>query len=374
MGLRKINFPIDIAVVAIILMLSNGASADMGFFGTIAQNPVPLDFPIHPCIELTAEDVLIEVLPGGTAVLTADFLFTNTGPADTVLMYFPVSVMVPTISVLWSLDEITDPLVADPLVTVNGERVDVRPMLCTTWNRRYEEDGAWETFRSGVEILSSQEEPDSGLVFYLAPPDYWESLDMLETVMSDSLTEDDWNVLCAHSSHALWEVPFAEGEQVVVEYAMEFAMRYQWESHVLSITYPLYTGGSWAGPIGSGRITVTNGPGKDFGDIVGWSSESMPEAELLRPFPYHPLPLISESGPGYGSLWPAFGEELEAALVWEFRDLEPVVSSMGWMYYYEDPSDENALYQVEVMTWPEEPPPWPSVVHIEVIDKAFQPY
>ncbi len=47
---------------------------------------------------------------------------------------------------------------------------------------------------------------------------------------------------------------------------------------------------------------------------------------------------------------------------------------MGWMYYYEDPSDENALYQLEVMTWPEEPPPWPSVVHIEVIDKAFQPY
>ncbi len=100
----------------------------------------------------------------------------------------------------------------------------------------------------------------------------------------------------------------------------------------------------------------------------------MPEAELLRPFPYHPLPPISESGPGYGSLRSVFGEELEAALVWEFRDLEPVVSSMGWMYYYEDPSDENALYQVELMNWPEEPPPWPSVVHIEVIDKAFQPY
>ncbi|MCK4806990.1 MAG: hypothetical protein KAT09_05055 [Candidatus Aegiribacteria sp.] len=38
------------------------------------------------------------------------FLFTNTGQADTVLMYFPVSVMVPTLSLLWSLDDMSDPL------------------------------------------------------------------------------------------------------------------------------------------------------------------------------------------------------------------------------------------------------------------------
>ena len=62
------------------------SQADMGFFGSIAQNPAPSDtFQVHPFIELTCEDVVIEVYPGGEAEITADFLFTNTGQADTVI-------------------------------------------------------------------------------------------------------------------------------------------------------------------------------------------------------------------------------------------------------------------------------------------------
>ena len=361
-----------ILAFGVLAFMTGVCQADMGYFGTIAQNPVPVDtFEVHPFIELSCEDVLIEIFPEGEAAITADFLFTNTGPADTVLMYFPLSIMVPTISVLWDLEDVTDPL-DEPLVMVNGERVSVRPLLCTLWNGDYREEGEWENFRGLVDVLTP-EEPDSGFAFYIADPGYWGGSDMLETMLSDSLTPMDWCVLDAYSSHALWEVPFAEGESVLVEYTTVFRMRYEWEQPFLYLSYPLYTGASWAGPIGSGRIVVRTAEGREFGDITGWSTTSMPEGIEVADYPYHPLPEMEGAHPGT-LLRERQGGSLDSALVWMFEGLEPVVSPQGWMYYYEDSRSENARLQAEMSFWPEKPPPWPSGIRVTVYDEDFQQY
>lgn len=50
----------------VFVVFSFTSRADMGFFGSIVQNPVPADtFQVNPFIELSCEDVLIEVYPGG---------------------------------------------------------------------------------------------------------------------------------------------------------------------------------------------------------------------------------------------------------------------------------------------------------------------
>lgn len=361
-----------IVVVIILFMLSCGASADMGYFGTIAQNPVPLELPVHPSIELTAEDVLIEMLPAGQAELTADFLFTNTGPADTVLMYFPVSIMVPTISVLWSLDDLTDPL-TEPVVAVNGEAVEVRPLLCMPWNREYRDPAEWEALCEMFEVLVPAEEPDSGLVFFLADAGIWSGLNIMEWVSSDSITDLTEAVLNTRSSHALWSVPFGAGESLRVTYSIAYSLRYAWENPILSMTYPLYTGGSWAGNIGSGRIVATAEPGGKFAGITGWSSVSMPEGTEELDYLYLSLPAMVEA-PGRSPLTDRYGETMEMAVVWTFEEFEPVVSPMGWMYYYEDPEDINARYYAEEMSWPEKPPQWPSSIRVEVFDGDFEQY
>ncbi len=361
----------SIILLSVFVGLSMG---DMGYFGTIAQNPVPVDtFTVHPFIELTCEDVLIEILPGGNAIVTADFLFTNTGPSDTVLMYFPLSVMVPTISVLWSMENITDPL-EEPDVTVNGELIAVRPMLSTMWIKEYKEEGSWDIFTETLDVLTP-EEPDSGLVFYLADPAYWGGLDMMEIVMSDTISDLDMLMMGTYSSHAFWKVPFEEGEQVLVEYRTAFSMRHEWGVPFFYMNYPLYTGASWAGPIGSGRITVTVSDGREFADITDWTSHSMSDATEVTSFEFAPLPGMEGVPALYEThLSTNFGSILPSALVWEFSDFEPLVSPQGWMYYYEDSDSENAQYQAELMFYPDKYPSWPSGIRVTIIDNEFEEY
>jgi hypothetical protein len=337
----------------------------MGYFGSITQNPVPAgDLSSHPSIGLTCEDVFIELFPGGDARLTAAFLFHNGGPADDVMMYFPVSVMVPTISVLWSMDDLTDPL-GSPTVTVDGSPVEVRPMLAAIWQDGYMDRG-WEELAETVDLLGAAPS-DSGTFFFTVDPGYWESLDMMERISTDSLPDLDLFVLGAGSSNALWTVHFDEGADVLVEYTMLLTLRHDWEEEWYSLTYPLFTGASWAGSIGSGRITVVPSRGLSLSDITTWSSYSMPEARVEENMAYLGMPEL-ECHPSYqGSMMEAAtGVTLPEALVWEFADFEPVVSPSGWMYYFEDPMAGDMQHWSEMMYGSDAPPPWPSTLRVVV--------
>ena len=337
----------------------------MGYFGSITQNPVPLgESRSHPFIELACEDVFIELFPGGDARLTASFLFHNAGPTDDVWMYFPVSVMVPTISVLWSMDDLTDPLTS-PTVTVDGSPVEVRPMLAGSWSPwswtpGYMGMGQEEL--AGVVDLLAPVPSDSGTIFFTVDPGYWEDLDLLELSLSDSPSSLDLAVLGAVSSNALWTVHLDEGADVLVEYTMVLTLRSDPEMEWCSFTYPLYTGASWAGPIGSGRITVVPSRGLALSDITSWSSFSMPDGRMVEDMEYLDLPDLRNHSSYAGSLMEgATGVILPEALVWEFNHFEPVVSPGGWAYYYEAPAD-----MIGGTEWPS---PWPSSLRV-VIDNA----
>ena len=339
--------------------------ADMGYFGSIAQNPVPSDtFLVHPFIELTCEDVVIEVYPGGVAEITADFLFTNTGQADTVFMYFPISVMVPTISLLWSLEHISDPLI-NPSVSVNGIPTVVHPLLSSIWSpqgrfRRL----SWEDILNTVKPLSSIEPDDYEVFFYMTSPDSWDSFGMMvDSVLADSISDRYRIMLNAISSHACWTVPFKAGEQVLVEYSMNYFLGHEFTEWSYDLTYPLYTGASWSGPIGNGRITVIPRGYLGLKHFTGWSSTSMPEAICEYDYLFSPLTEIINA-PGYEKtiLSGISGLEIESALVWLFHDFEPVVSSGGWMYYFESSTDQNARYHAEM--YEDSSANWPSSLRV----------
>lgn len=348
-----------------LLAITFTSMADMGFFGSIAQNPVPADtFQVHPFIELTCEDVVIEVFPGGYAEITADFLFTNTGHADTVIMYFPISVMVPTISVLWSLEDISDPI-TNPSVSVNGIPVDVHPLLSSTWSVLGLRRQSWEDILDTVDPLSDIEPDAREVFFYMIDPEAWDSLDVMNSVLADSISVRDRIILSASSSHACWTVPFNAGEQVLVEYSMDYFLGHDFTECSYDLNYPLYTGASWSGPIGSGRITVI--PGGDLGikHFLNWNSISMPEAISVEDYSFVPLPAIVNA--------PAFeltrlsdikGLEIESALVWLFHDFEPVVSGSGWMYYFESSTDQDAIYHSEM--YEDSTASWPSGLRVIV--------
>jgi hypothetical protein len=350
----------------ILLAITTTSRADMGYFGSIAQNPVPSDtLVVHPFIELTCEDVVIEVFPGGKAEITADFLFTNTGQADTVIMYFPISVMLPTHSLLWSLSDLSDPLI-NPSVSVNGIPTDVHPLLATNWSTWAFRDFSWVDILDTVNPLSDIEPDDHETFFYMIDTERWDSIDViLDNVLADSISDIDYLILSASSSHASWTVPFKAGEQVLVEYSMEYSLGSDYMERSYDLTYPLYTGASWSGAIGNGRITVL--PRGDIGikHFISWGSSSMPEAICEDDYSFAPLPEIVDA-PGYEMtiLSNLSGRHMEGALVWLFHDFEPVVSGFGWPYYFESSTDEGAIYRAEM--YEDGSAGWPSSLRVIV--------
>lgn len=122
---------------------------------------------------------------------------------------------------------------------------------------------------------------------------------------------------------------------MLVEYCLVYTLSSAYEEPYSTLTYPLYTGASWGGPIGTGRITVVSSDGMDFRDFVEWHSTSMPEALVSIGGEYTPLPEIAGAA-GYGScrISELAGMELDSVLVWEFVDFEPVVSSSDSRYFY----------------------------------------
>lgn len=358
--------------VLLLLLLCGASSADMGYFGSITQNPVPLgELPTHPRVELTCQDVFIELFRGGDARLTASFLFHNSGSAEEVMMYFPVSVMVPTISVLWSMEDLSDPLTS-PVVTVDGSPVEVRPMLSANWSSTWS-DRWWEGLEDSLSLVLPPP-ADSGTVFFTVDPGYWTDLDLLERSLADSCGALDLAVLGeVRSSHALWTVHFDEGADVLVEYTMVLTLRHDPEVDWYSLSYPLCTGASWAGSIGSGRIVIVPSRGLTLADVTEWSSVSMPEGSAEEDLEYLPMSEI-EAHPSFrGSLSErATRVVLPEALVWEFRDLEPVVSPMGWIYYYEDPEGSAARNEMDLMSWDQAPPEWPSSLRVVIRNDAMK--
>ena len=353
-----------------VIVIVSCVFSDAGFLRSIVQNPIPVSSsPIS--VTMTSEDVLIEINPGGTVEITAAFLFTNTGTADTVIMYFPLTLRTVFMGPYLQLNNVTDPL-SSPSVTVNGLPVIVRPLIGNTW-APWHDEYTWDEVRDVVYTMQ-ETEPDSGeFYFYIADEFSWDTYDIYKwfdewssdyTVLKDLL-------ISINSLNACWAVPFSEGDSVLVEFCMEYFMSSEYESPYCTMIYPLYTGASWAGPIGEGRITVVPSGGLHFADFDSWYSISMPDAEIVNNLTYEPLEYISGAdGFELTRLAEYSGIHLDSVLVWEFNEFEPVVSPTQWEFFYFTPDNPDGRFHSGLIAV-EDTANWSSSIRIDILDPLW---
>ena len=322
--------------VFVILSLAAAALGDAGYLGSISSGASPIGG--HPEIAMTAEEVVIELQRRHVdyedwsadlydATVTADFLFTNAGGADTVYMYIPRSVMTVFVSYLYDAEDMDTPLV-NPQVMVDGKPVEVRKVCLGAFDPECMGDMTWDEF-AGLTGALFDEQPKEGGPFYFTR--YFVDGD------------EEWGGAITHTAEAVlayWEVPFAPGETSLVEYVQDYAMPSASGESVFRLTSPLFTGAGWSGAIGSGRVSVVPGAGCDWDDLLYYVGL--------------PLPLPAEEE-GYrldilGGIagHPSFddcdlakydGEKFPQALVWNFSDYEPYPGQLNCCALYPDIGD-----------------------------------
>ncbi len=322
------------------LLTATVCLADMGQFATIAQNPVPLEISMESSdIELLAENVVIELVECDKALITATFLFRNTGADQQVIMYFPVSVLSPQISALWQLEVFSLPF-ETPAVTVNSNSVEVFPLQKIHWSP--ERTGlSWNDVTSIGTPFPPDEPPPNGS-FFLRVHDYiWGVIPMLSLGIEN---EADMLALSTEEFLSAWTVNFRNGEEILVEYSHKYHLSTS-SSGDYTVYYPLYTGSGWLGSIGEGEISVVPCAGFSWKTMIEWSSLSMPEGVQEEEFTPQPSPLIMNHE-SYETtvLSRLVMNTYDTAIVWRFTDFEPVITPSEWMAFYPIPSDWDADY------------------------------
>jgi|GEM_PF-3071916 len=255
-------------ILILVMLLPLSALADSGWWWSEYPGPQPFN-PLnesteHPDVVMANEEVRISLGQGGAQVY-ADFTFRNEGPAQVVPMFFPLET-----AAYWTYWE-------EEEYRKNSEEL-VRIVLpvndyefhALAWKEGGSTDGELET-----EIVREIRRE------FTIPGDFYA------------------DVYVSYSTYALYEVSFAAGETLFVE--VNYFQKYGAPKHAewTEMFYPVYTGGSWKGPIGHGTIKV--GSWDKFDWHGRWQFQSVG------------LPPAREESDEYGN-----GE-----LLWEFDDLEP---------------------------------------------------
>jgi|GEM_PF-1055851 len=322
--------------VLLILSLAAAALGDAGYLGSVSSGTSPIGG--HPEIVMTAEQVVIELQRRHVdyedwsadlydATVTADFLFTNTGDADTVYMYIPKGVRTVFVSYLYEAEDMDTPL-ENPRVLVDGEPVEVRKVCVGAFDPEYMGDMTWDAFAELTRPLFD-EEPKEGEPFYFTR--YFVEGD------------EEWGGEITHPAEAVlayWEVPFAEGESKLVEYVQGYSMTSDYGEKVFRLTYPLFTGAGWSGAIGEGVVSVVGGEGCDWGDLLYYVGLHLPLPEEIDKYrPDIPDPIVDHPDFGKCGLARYDGEQYAQALVWEFTDYEPWPGQLNCSALYPDIGD-----------------------------------
>jgi hypothetical protein len=252
----------------VVALLCVSAGADSGWWSSSYPGPQPFN-PLeesaeHPDVVMVDEEVRISLGQAGAGVY-AVFTFRNEGPAQTVPMYFPL------------------------------ERAGY-------WDYWEEEE-----YRRNPEELVRTELPIDDYGFRaLVDREGDRHADELETELVQEVRraftipgELYADVYVSSSVYALYEVSFAAGETLFLE--VGYFQEYGAPKHALwtEMFYPVYSGGSWKGPIGHGTIEVGSWDAFDWHGRWQFQSVGLPPAR--------------EETDEYGN-----GE-----LLWEFSDLEP---------------------------------------------------
>jgi len=310
------------ALILAILAASISA-ADAGFLGSLTQGPSPAAGETG--IRMAAEDVFIRLEDCSTAVVRAAFLF-EADSAESVLMCYPVEVLSP-FHMLYDATSAGETPGSTPgsdvRVLLDGSPAATFLLVqCRHWD----DDLAGEADLTDRYGWVGPGPEDPGCFLVERPP------------MSDSSSA--WAAIGrAEAILVCWEVSFDPGGSLLVEIEDSVRPTSDYSMRLNRITYPLVTGRSWSGTIGTGRISVTGTPGFRWHSLA-WA------VGVLMPPPSDVDRFVPSSVPGLeGSalLAPMLGTDLGRALVWEFSDFEPETGGRDLFTYFPDIGDFGLL-------------------------------
>lgn len=330
-------------IFILLFLLPLTAIGDAGNLGSAAQGPVPLS-GVSTSVEMLSQDVLIEVSRSDYRI-TGGFLFYSPNDEGDVYMYFPVDVITPFISSLYSAMW-ADDLMGRVSVSVNGRETEVFPLVIAQWR---DDPGIGLTWETALEELRPlyREEPDSG------DPAYFTRMPSLAEFMgSEDPIDSIYPVLEGQAVNAAWKVDFSAADTLLVEYAVTGSMTTDYESTKAIICYPLQTGSTWAGNIGRGRVTAVPSDGAEGEQIAFAAGVMMPPPEKRSSFVFRPLEELARTPWFGGTQLSGFaGRRFDAAYEWNFSDFEPEVAPTGWRALYPGLGDMYALIADSLLRW-----------------------
>lgn len=235
------NGTISKVLIVFIFFTFARSSADVGWYGD-SPGHVTLEGEEHENIVLRNEVVKIGLNGGGPAFghvnVKGFFEFYNNGPAKHVIMTYPLyedAFPIQRLDGGWVNDLLTERGLSEENPV--NHRVFSRIALDTA------------DFRSGF---------DSRIKDYR---DIKITVDGLEPLVEFVFRYDLDGAFLKTNRYVRWPVKFASGETKRVEIAFKNPYERRggfgagWYHY--DFEYPLYTGGTWAGPIGNGTITVS---------------------------------------------------------------------------------------------------------------------
>lgn len=301
--------------VFIFLLLPVLVIADAGYLGSVTQNPAPVTtLGTYPDISMESEEVVVELHPT-YADVTAGFTFQNGGEEQTAIMYLPLEIGTVFVSrIAASFEDLKDEL----SVQVNNQGMATEGLYQGLYDPelRQEMGLSWEEFSALLQVLNSSEPA-------LGEPLYFRKYVLAE----DDPDYDSWGnqpLYPAQMLSASWTVPFAPHESKTVTCIYRYFYTQDYNQSTERFAYPLFTGATWAGNIGEGKIYVI--PGEDFNweDIRWVAGIYMPEVEELS------YAQLNVALPGYHQ------KTYSHALLWSFTDFEPKPMSLGHLAFYPD--------------------------------------
>lgn len=326
------------------LLLPAAVLGDAGILGSVVRGPSALS-DSGPDVRMLAQDVLISV-DRHSYEITGCFLLHSPSDEGTVFMYFPVDIITPFVSMLYSSTE-PGPLLDRVEVTVDGAPAEVFPMFVCEWNPSEEPSlPCWESVREMTRPLF-QDEPDEGEPFYAT------RIPAVEQI-TDSCMDWEADLPGIHSQalNAAWSAGFGVDDTVLVEYHVTGQMTTDYDSTMSILCYPLQTGSTWTGSIGSGRVTVVPSGFAGPGEISFIAGSMLPAAVELPPAVFEPLPEIA----GHQSfaatrLSRLAGTRLGGGFQWRFSDFEPSAVPEGWRGLFPGLGDMYAFVADSVREW-----------------------
>ncbi len=329
--------------VLVAALLPFWVQGDAGYLGSVVRGPSALS-DSGPTVRMLAQDVLISV-DRSKYEMTGCFLLHSLCDEGIVYMYFPVDIITPFVPVLYSSTD-PDAFLERVDVTVDGARAEVFPMFVCEWDPSEEHSLPWESVREMTRPLFP-DEPDVGEPFYATSIPTWEQV-------TDSCMEWEAGLpgIQSQALNASWSAVFGEDDTVLVEYHVTGRMTKDYESTMSILCYPLQTGSTWSGSIGSGRVTVVPSGFADLGEISFIVGSMLPEAAELPPSAFEPLPEIAGHDAFTATrLSGMTGEQFPGGFSWSFSDFEPSAVPEGWRGLFPGLGDMYAVVADSVREW-----------------------